>query len=733
MSRLLTALLGLVILLIGALAGWITRGSDFGEQLANEDAGSSNGFVQVSAPEQAQLVAVMGSLEVPATPQSGLSGERLVNISAALSALQTRADEVAAAFTARDAAVEAAKLEAQSEFKEKEAALTALLAVERKDLLDLVSGLEGDVEAREAEIAERGQAMADIQQKYDETLNEITALQLEADALSGDNERLSNALSVAEERLIAIGDADSVTIILEQQKLRASLAAMQAEHAAMQQSLSDLTDQIDAAKLELDDLSGEQQTSQRLLEALRSEGERLLKRQEAAQAALEPAENAVFEAQTEAENLRIEATALRSEIAAKIEERDTVLNAIASFGAAVAESGQVQINGEPISAEAAIQTLRNTLIRETEAREQLVETQSQLEELATERERLDETIDTVAEGRAARLTADANARVAEAEAEVAAMKAQLLSQSSNRERELTQQLAQLEANVDAQIAQQVAERVAEALAASLNSAETTLNAQAETRFQAQFEAEKARLISEIQSEANDRLEAERAALISRFNSTVESRAEELASELAQRLAADEAIANAASTGTAGAASQAETAAGSDAAEAGGATGFEPDNQVAAMAAIRERLYSRLVDATSTEFGYTPRVVGERLLLASNDLFPVGSPNLSREGRDELQIFGQQLERILADLDDEQFMVRVDGHADIKPYLFSPYGNWELSSERAVSVVEYLIENTNIPASRLMVAAFAEHQPLVEGDDETAQRQNRRIEFKLVRR
>ena len=33
----------------------------------------------------------------------------------------------------------------------------------------------------------------------------------------------------------------------------------------------------------------------------------------------------------------------------------------------------------------------------------------------------------------------------------------------------------------------------------------------------------------------------------------------------------------------------------------------------------------------------------------------------------------------------------------------------------------------------MVAAFGEHKPLVEGEDENAQRQNRRIEFKLVRR
>ena len=251
------------------------------------------------------------------------------------------------------------------------------------------------------------------------------------------------------------------------------------------------------------------------------------------------------------------------------------------------------------------------------------------------------------------------------------------------------------------------------MAVSLNTNEAALTTQAEARAQAQFEAEKARLIADIQAEANDRIEAQRATLIERFNEQVESRAAELASELAERLIADNRYEMAIREDTTG--------------------GEDIIDQSAAMAEIRERLYTRLVTATSTEFGYVPRVVGERLLLASNGLFPVGSPNLSREGQEELQIFGQQLERILSDLDDDQFMIRVDGHADIKPYLFSPYGNWELSSERAVSVVEYLIENTSIPANRLMVAAFGEHQPLVEGDDEAAQQQNRRIEFKLVRR
>ena len=74
----------------------------------------------------------MSALDVPSTPQSGLSGDTLVNISAALSALQERSSEVANSFAERDRAIEAARVEAQAAFEAKEADLTALLAVERE-------------------------------------------------------------------------------------------------------------------------------------------------------------------------------------------------------------------------------------------------------------------------------------------------------------------------------------------------------------------------------------------------------------------------------------------------------------------------------------------------------------------------------------------------------------------------------------------------------------------------
>ena len=223
MSRSILALLAVLVLCVGGIIGWVTRGSDFGANLAAGDQGQNSGFVQVSAPEQAQLVSVMDALDVPATPQSGLSGNNLVNISAALSALQDKSNEVAAAFADRDQAIEAVRLEAQAAFQQKEADLTALLAVERKDLLGLVSALEGDVDAREAELAAEQQSAAETQQKYDEILGEVTALQLERDALAAEKSRLSDMVSVAEERLAAIGDADSITLIVDRRALEKDL------------------------------------------------------------------------------------------------------------------------------------------------------------------------------------------------------------------------------------------------------------------------------------------------------------------------------------------------------------------------------------------------------------------------------------------------------------------------------------------------------------------------------
>ena len=83
--------------------------------------------------------------------------------------------------------------------------------------------------------------------------------------------------------------------------------------------------------------------------------------------------------------------------------------------------------------------------------------------------------------------------------------------------------------------------------------------------------------------------------------------------------------------------------------------------------------------------------------------------------------------------DIDWVMRVDGHTDIKPIATPQFpSNWELSSARAISVVRYLMSQ-GVPANRLVAAGFGEFQPIDTGDSDEALAKNRRIELKLTER
>jgi len=129
-----------------------------------------------------------------------------------------------------------------------------------------------------------------------------------------------------------------------------------------------------------------------------------------------------------------------------------------------------------------------------------------------------------------------------------------------------------------------------------------------------------------------------------------------------------------------------------------------------------------------------RIVGDRFVFQSEVFFDTGQAQLLPEGRAELD----KLAAALIDLDKQipgeiAWVLRVDGHTDVRP-INSPLfkSNWELSSARAISVVQYLI-SLGVPAQRLVAAGFAEFQPLDIGVTEEAFKRNRRIELKLTER
>ncbi len=59
-------------------------------------------------------------------------------------------------------------------------------------------------------------------------------------------------------------------------------------------------------------------------------------------------------------------------------------------------------------------------------------------------------------------------------------------------------------------------------------------------------------------------------------------------------------------------------------------------------------------------------------------------------------------------------------------------NWQLSAERAISVVQYLI-GRGVSPQRLLAAGFGEFQPIDPAKTDDAYKRNRRIELKLTER
>jgi chemotaxis protein MotB len=155
------------------------------------------------------------------------------------------------------------------------------------------------------------------------------------------------------------------------------------------------------------------------------------------------------------------------------------------------------------------------------------------------------------------------------------------------------------------------------------------------------------------------------------------------------------------------------------------------NKVAELAGYRSEFFGKLKQV----LGERPdiQIVGDRFVFQSEVLFDVGSADIEDAAR-QLGQFAKTLLEIAAKIPpDIDWILRVDGHTDKRPINTNQFhSNWELSSARAIAVVNYLASQ-GVPYDRLVAAGFAEFRPLDAADDEIAYRRNRRIELKLDQR
>jgi len=91
-----------------------------------------------------------------------------------------------------------------------------------------------------------------------------------------------------------------------------------------------------------------------------------------------------------------------------------------------------------------------------------------------------------------------------------------------------------------------------------------------------------------------------------------------------------------------------------------------------------------------------------------------------------------LARVASALNARNFEVRVEGHTDDVPIHNSSYrSNWDLSTARALEVVNMLVSKYNFNPERISVAGYAQYRAIASNDTEEGRRKNRRIDLVIV--
>lgn len=146
-------------------------------------------------------------------------------------------------------------------------------------------------------------------------------------------------------------------------------------------------------------------------------------------------------------------------------------------------------------------------------------------------------------------------------------------------------------------------------------------------------------------------------------------------------------------------------------------------QLDALMASINRVRQRL--AAMVAAGKLSVVVKDGFLviqLQSDILFDSSKATLKDAAKPVLRELGEVLKSFAG----RRFQVA--GHTD-------PRGgddiNWSLSTERSVSVVQFLIKQGGVPPEMLSAGGYASYLPVADNDTDTGMRQNRRVEFLLL--
>jgi chemotaxis protein MotB len=122
--------------------------------------------------------------------------------------------------------------------------------------------------------------------------------------------------------------------------------------------------------------------------------------------------------------------------------------------------------------------------------------------------------------------------------------------------------------------------------------------------------------------------------------------------------------------------------------------------------------------------YTMRGGNAVISIPSEVTFAPGKADLTKKGQEALRAVA----RVLLD-EHGSGRYWIEGHTDTDPIKKSKWeSNRELSLERAMAVLHYLVEECSLPDGQCVVAGHGQYQPLTANDDNAGKARNRRVEI-----
>lgn len=117
-----------------------------------------------------------------------------------------------------------------------------------------------------------------------------------------------------------------------------------------------------------------------------------------------------------------------------------------------------------------------------------------------------------------------------------------------------------------------------------------------------------------------------------------------------------------------------------------------------------------------------RKEGVVITLSGSLLFDSGRAKLREDAVDVLA-------RLATILETEPGRIRIEGHTDNIPIETGDYpSNWELSTDRASSVLRFFAGTLGMPAARFEIAGYGEYRPILPNSTRENRSKNRRVEI-----